>query len=243
MAGISRTASGTGGRAGDVVSATGTTADSAPEPPSGREAPPTGSRTRGTAPSVDGRVQRGERTRVAIVESLLGLLNAGSATPTAQQIADAAGVSVRSVFQHFEDFEELYGDLAEAQAEHTRELFDALSSDGDRATRIRHLSTHRSTLFEHIAPVRHAIGTRARGSVSLARRLDDVDELLRTQVGQQFAPELAARRGAQRRDLLDVLDLLWSFESWDRLRTSQGLSATAAAATLERTTARLLEPG
>lgn len=185
-------------------------------------------------------MQRGERTRAAIVQALLGLLNDGQATPTAQQIADAAGVSVRSVFQHFEDFEELYGDLAQAQAAQTQELFDALTTDGDQATRIRHLAAQRSRLFERISPVRHAIGTRARSSASLARRLEDVAVLLRGQIEQQFAEELRARRGVERRDLLEALDLLWSFESWDRLRSAQGLSVTAAAATLERTTARLL---
>lgn len=185
-------------------------------------------------------MQRGERTRAAIVDALLELLNAGEATPTAQQIAETAGVSVRSVFQHFEDFEELYGDLATAQAEQTEELFAALDSEGERSTRIRNLATQRSRLFEHIAPVRHAIGTRARSSESLARRLESVSELLRAQIALQFAAELQQRRGAERRDLLEALDLLWSFESWDRLRSAQGLSVAAAAATLQRVTARLL---
>ena len=66
---------------------------------------------------TDGRVLRGARTRSGIVQALLDLLNDGVLAPTAAQIADRAGVSVRSVFQHFADMEALYGDLAAEQRE------------------------------------------------------------------------------------------------------------------------------
>ena len=51
----------------------------------------------------DGRTVRAERTRQALVDSLLNLLDEGQLTPTAAEIAARAGVSERSVFQHFPD--------------------------------------------------------------------------------------------------------------------------------------------
>ena len=190
--------------------------------------------------NVDGRVRRGERTRDAIVHALLDLLNDGVVEPTSQQIAAAAGVSVRSIFQHFDDLEALYGDLARAQDERTRPWFEQLDDGGELTTRIAALARQRRELFERISPVRHAIGSRARTSDALAARLADVDAQLRAQLERQFAPELAERRGAARARLLDVVDLLWSFDSWDRWRTAQHLGAETAARTLAAATADLL---
>lgn len=190
--------------------------------------------------SLDGRVQRGARTRASIVGALLDMLSDGLIEPTSQQIADRAGVSVRSIFQHFEDIESLYDDMARAQAERTRALFETLDTDGDLDTRIDQLCSQRSTLYEHITPVRHALGTRARTSPAIGRRLDETSVLLRSQVEQQFAPDLDAVRASARPQMLDALDLLWSFDSWDRLRTVQGLSVASAETTLSVVTAQLL---
>ena len=198
----------------------------------------------GVAPlASDGRVQRGERTRVAIVSALLDLLDHGVVEPPSQQIADRAGVSVRSIFQHFDDIESLYGALARAQAERTRALFEALDTDGDLATRIDQLGAHRSTLFENIAPVRHALGARARSSPAVRQRLDEASLRLRTQVERQFATEFVASAEDDRRPLIEALDLLWSFDSWDRLRTAQRLTVEESEATLRTATVHLLRPG
>ena len=53
---------------------------------------------------VDGRRLRSERTKQLIIEAYLALLREGSPSiPTATQIADRAGYSVRSVFEKFPD--------------------------------------------------------------------------------------------------------------------------------------------
>ena len=65
--------------------------------------------------ATDGRVLRGERNRSAIVEALLALLEEGGAKPSAKEIAERAGVSLRSVFQHFDDMEALYAECVRQQ--------------------------------------------------------------------------------------------------------------------------------
>lgn len=119
-----------------------------------------------TAPveTTDGRVLRGERTRRRLVESLLDLINDGVRAPTASQIAQRAGVSVRSVFQHFSDLEALYEDLAGEQRERVAPLLASLQRPQHLSDRIDALVAHRSELFETIAPVRHAIGRTRRPS-------------------------------------------------------------------------------
>ena len=57
---------------------------------------------------IDGRTARAIRTREAIVDACIELVDAGELRPTAPRIAERASVSVRSVFQHFDDLETLY---------------------------------------------------------------------------------------------------------------------------------------
>lgn len=193
------------------------------------------------APVTDGRVLRGARTRESIVQALLDLLNDGVLTPTAAQIADHAGVSVRSVFQHFADMEALYADLAAEQRERVAPLLAGLLRPDALDERIAALVAQRSELFETIAPVRHAIGTRAFESVALQQRLEELSATLREQVASQFHPELAGLTAARRRVQLDALDVVTSFEAWDRLRVFQRLDLRGAQETLRTTLAALLE--
>ena len=192
------------------------------------------------APSTDGRVLRGERTRRRLVESLLDLINDGVRTPTAAQIAQRAGVSVRSVFQHFNDLEALYEDLASEQGDRVAPMLASLQQPEGLADRIEALVVHRRDLFEMIAPVRHAIGGRAFDSPALRRRLDDLSAALREQLAEQFAEELSRSGAAQRGSTLHALDLASSFEAWDRLRVEQRLSAAEAAAVVGFTITALL---
>ena len=139
---------------------------------------------------TDGRVLRGARTRQRIIEALLDLILAGTPAPTTARIAEQAGTSVRSVFQHFDDLESLYAGLAAEQAERVAPLLRAPPSDGSVEERIGALVAHRERLFEHISPVRHAIGTRADRSPVLRARLDELSTVLRRQVARQFEAAL-----------------------------------------------------
>ena len=56
---------------------------------------------------VDGRRLRSERTRQAIIEAYLELLRRDPRMPTAAQLAERAGCSVRSIFGRFSDLNAL----------------------------------------------------------------------------------------------------------------------------------------
>ena len=58
--------------------------------------------------SSDGRRQRSERSQTAIIKAALALMDEGTLVPTAQQIADRAGVGIRSFFRHFADMDSLF---------------------------------------------------------------------------------------------------------------------------------------
>ena len=59
-------------------------------------------------PASDGRVARGQRTRRNVADALGQLLRDGDPDPTAKAIAEQAGVSLRLVFHHFSDMDDLY---------------------------------------------------------------------------------------------------------------------------------------
>lgn len=191
------------------------------------------------AAPADGRVLRGERTRSRIVEALLDLLNDGERSPTTAAIAARAGVSVRSVFQHFDDLEALYADLAREQARRVEPLLDRPAVAGSRDQRIAVLVARRSELYETIAAVRHAVAGRASDSPALRARLDELSAVLRAQLTEQFADELSDADDA----LVHAVDLVTSFEAWDRLRVDQRLDAGAAADVVATAVARLLPGG
>jgi AcrR family transcriptional regulator len=192
------------------------------------------------SPEVDGRVLRGARTKGRIVQALLDLLTDGEVNPTAATIAERAGVSVRSVFQHFDDLEALYADLAAEQRARVAPLLDSLERPTALDARIDALVAQRWALFEAITPVRHAIGGRAAESPALQRRLEEISTVLRGQIERQFDTELAAAGPAEATVLAEVLDSMSSFETWDRFRTVQGLSASATADALGLALRRLL---
>src|SRR5258708_11379262 len=64
-----------------------------------------------TSPStptrIDGRRLRSERTKQLIIEAFLALLREHQEMPTAVQIAERAGYSVRSIFERFPDLNAL----------------------------------------------------------------------------------------------------------------------------------------
>ena len=59
------------------------------------------------AASVDGRTARKNSNKDAVVEAALKLFEAGNKNPKMEDIAAAAGVSVRSAYRYFSNVEEL----------------------------------------------------------------------------------------------------------------------------------------
>lgn len=184
-----------------------------------------------TTRATDGRVARGERTRAAIVEAFLDLLSEGVDQPRARRIADRAGVSVRTIFQHFDDLEGLRADVVAAQAERLAPFFEDLDADGPLPDRIVALATRRAELFEFITPVRRAMEGAGRSS-TFDRGRRQLDRRLRTQLEQQFAAELAAMERSERSARLAAADALCSYPAWDHLRRTQGRSVLQARRTL-----------
>ena len=94
------------------------------------------------AQKADGRRMRSERTKLSIIRAYLDLLNRTLVMPTAAQVADEAGCSVRSIFERFSDLDALRLATADYAIALGQSEAVARDVDGDRPARIRsHVET------------------------------------------------------------------------------------------------------
>ena len=190
-------------------------------------------------PPEDGRRARRHRSRDLAVDALLDLLGEGVLRPTAQQVAERSGVSLRSIFRIFDDVETLNAAASARQFSRIRHLFVDVVPSGTLTQRVKSVVTINSRLYEQIAPIRRAALRLSPESVALQEQLTRARKWLRSETERVFAAEIAAARG---KDVIEALELALSFETWDRLRTWQGLSVARSAAVVSRTVTALLQP-
>lgn len=191
--------------------------------------------------TLDGRVARSARTREAVVAAFLDLVQEGNLRPTAKQVAERAGVSLRSVFQHFDDLETLFAEVADRQIERLKSLWPTPPPGSTFPERLAKFVAERSRLLEAISPVRRAAVLQEPFSEVVARRLNWVREAARAEVGAAFGPEFAGRSAADRAELLAALDVATNWGTWEALRRQHGMTEDAAARTMSRMIEALLK--
>lgn len=187
---------------------------------------------------LDGRSARAVRTRSAIVEATLELLERGQLQPTAQEIAQRARVSIRAVFHHFGDMDRLL--RAAVDLHLGRHPFDALPqllTSGTLEERVVAFATRRAATFERIFPVHRAVLLKEGIDESVARRMKRARAGAKYEVRKAFAPELAE---ASDDTLSDALIAASSWCHWEALRVRAGLPFARARAVLEYTMRSLL---
>lgn len=176
---------------------------------------------------MDGRRARGVRTRAAIIDALLELVGTGDLAPTAQRIADRAGVSVRSVYQHFDDVEGLFKEAAARARALATEQAPRIDARLSVSERIDALVCARSTVLEEMLPFGRASRLVEASSQDLRDARHDLDQANRKELQRVFAPELRPLSGTARTRAVKTLDLLTSWSAWDQLRGS-GTSVKSA---------------
>jgi len=191
---------------------------------------------------IDGRRLRSERTKRLILEAYLALAGEKSPQiPTAAQIAERAGYSVRSVFERFPDIHS----LQVAAVDHALLQADPMPTHdtvGDRQTRIRAQIETRARSCERWTPLWRSFVVNQGESEELRQRVVDLRERVVERLETMYAPELSTLPAAERRELLIVLEALTDIESWARMREFFGLSFEAACAAWAQSIDRLLPP-
>lgn len=188
---------------------------------------------------TDGRLARAVRTRRAIVDALLSLLEEGDLQPTANRIAERAGISLRLIYHHFGDLESLFREAARRQAERLGAQSEPIPPDLPVDERIARLVDQRTTTLEWITPVRRAALLQEPFSEELRAARDAFyamgEEQAQRLVGELLAGLPADERPAAAAAVANVLH--WGL--WNDLRTT-GRSVDEARAAVELTVRRIL---
>ena len=188
---------------------------------------------------VDGRTARSERTRRAIVDAHLALLNEGDLKPTAERIAERAGVSLRSLWGNFRDMETLFAAAGERLIEHELAEYRPIPLGQPLPTRVAEFCHQRARILELITPVATAAATREPFSAQLRRNRARELGRVRAEICQLFGPELDAA-GAGRDQLVEALIVSSTFAVWSTLRGQLGLAPDTAVAVMIRMVNSLL---
>ena len=168
------------------------------------------------------------------MDASIALVDEGDLRPTAPRIAERAKVSVRSVFQHFDDLEGLYAAVGDRLIERLAHLKISVATDASVNERIAEVVRQRALLLEAITPVRRAATVHAPFSREVRSRLQAGHDFLRCEVDLWFTAELSKCSKADRTTTLDALDTVLSWSTWDSLRTLNGRSPDEARAVLVR---------
>ena len=176
------------------------------------------------APSSDGRRQRSERSQTAIIEAALALMDEGTLVPTAQQIADRAGVGIRSFFRHFADMDTLWA-AADAMLMSSYEaLFEVDDRAGALSQRVARAIELYGNAFDQLRPIILCTQAQLWRSPKLRENYGWHQKRLRKEL-ELWLPEVSAMP----KDLREALHAVASFDMWHRLREHQGLSPKASA--------------
>jgi TetR/AcrR family transcriptional regulator, regulator of autoinduction and epiphytic fitness len=176
----------------------------------------------------DGRTVRAERTRQALVDALLGLLDSGELSPTASAIAQRAGVSERSLFQHFPDREALFEAVARQQFERVMPTLRPVDASLPLAERIDQFTRQRARLYELIGGVRRAALLIEHESPAVAGWLTTARRAKAAEAERVFRRELEAIPADEREPVRAALIAVCAWPAWDSLRTHQRLGVTRA---------------
>jgi AcrR family transcriptional regulator len=184
---------------------------------------------------ADGRKHRSQKSQVKIVNAMLALVAGGNLEPSADQIADIAKVGRRSVFRHFKDMDTLYREIADSIAATTASLVQRPFEAADWRGKVLELVDRRAVGFEKMKPFLLAGQVHRHRSAFLkashARFVRTLRMILLGIIPKQLAGNLV---------LVEALDLLLSFESWNRLREDQGLSVAKSKLVLKQAIESLL---
>lgn len=193
-------------------------------------------------PRIDGRRLRSERTKQLIIEAFITLLRETGQMPTAVQIAERAGYSVRSVFERFPDLNALrvaatdYG-LAQAAA-----LAPARNVDGTREVRLQSQTLTRAQTCERGIALWRVLMSFQEDSDELKVRVRRARDITIARIELMYKPELSTLAPQDRRLLLVALEALTDHESWARMREQHGLPFEEAQAVWMYAIDRLLPP-
>lgn len=188
-------------------------------------------------PPTDGRRLRAEASRARIVAAMLDLIRDGNPAPSAEAVAERAGVGLRTVFRLFNDMDSLYREMHAMMLARLAPIAAEPVVGETWRERLRNLIQRRVRLFEEMMPFQVAADAQRARSPFLQK---EHEALVRMQRGTATAFLTDEARADPM--LVEMLDLVMSFETWRRLRLDQHLPMDQAQAVVAGLVDRVVGP-
>ncbi len=188
-----------------------------------------------TQAQADGRRQRSNRSRQAIVHAMIDLIRAGEMTPAAARVAEKANVGLRTVFRHFEEMDTLNREISAIVEAEIMPLVEKPFAGKTWRQQFNDLLDRRAQIYERVMPLKIA------GSLQRFRSkflMEDYNRFLRME--RSGLRRVLPQKIMDDAVLFSAIELATGFQAWRRLRQDQGLSPREAVAVLRFTVDRLL---
>lgn len=186
---------------------------------------------------ADGRRERARNNKSRILTAYRELIRSGNTRPMSTEVAEAAGVGLRSVFRHFDDMESLFSILVdEVEATIHAELTRPYLS---REWQGRAFETvaRRADIFEKTMPVLVALEHRRHESARARLHGDWMQHIEHAGWAEILPMTIKANI-----PVFSGLELTTGSAAWLRLRNEMQLSPADALDTQQKLIARLLGP-
>jgi len=180
-------------------------------------------------PGKDGRVMRSERSRLALIDAAYQIMEASAVVPTAQTIADAAGVTIRTLFRHFPEMDLLYRELHLRVQQNYAKEYDKGDRTGSLEARVESAVETFTNAYSKQRNVFLVTKSMLPTSVFLQKNYSLVQKRFSDRL-LEWIPELA-KLPTERHEGVDAL---LSFEFWHRLNVIQGVSKKRTVALTKR---------
>ncbi|HEY2049971.1 MAG TPA: TetR/AcrR family transcriptional regulator [Caulobacteraceae bacterium] len=183
----------------------------------------------------DGRRLRTEESRRRVVAALLECVREGDFDPSAEAVAQRAGVGLRTVFRLFKDKEGLLRQMSEAILSRIADLASAPLHGETWREQLDDLMSRRFTAYEQVMPYRRAAMAHAHHSEVVRVNNEAMRQHMRKMLAASVTPEVRADHAR-----FDALEMVLSIEAWIRLRVEQRLDPARARAAIRRAATALL---
>ncbi|MGH1370406.1 MAG: TetR/AcrR family transcriptional regulator [Cellvibrionaceae bacterium] len=168
---------------------------------------------------VDGRALRRQKSKQALIAAAARLVLDLGSFPTAQQVADEAGVTIRTLFRHFPEMDVLYREVHLVTIASFAKTYNSARRDGTLEERLRSVLLTFSAAYK-----------KQQNLILVTKALMLQSEFLRTnykKLQKALVPKLLEsipELDRLSRDDKEMVVGLLSFEFWNRLVNVQGLS-------------------
>lgn len=167
---------------------------------------------------------------------MLELVREGDVAPSAETVADRAGVGRRTVFRLFTDMEGVYREMHAIMVAKIAPMFQAPFAATNWRDRLDEIIDRRARMFEEMLPIKSGADAHKHRSSFLQREHKKITRLQRDTLLAVLPASIAAQT-----ERVEALDLTLSFEVWRRLRQEQRLPPAQAVGVLRRLVRALVD--